>query len=579
MTVTASPDRKVYDGTVQSNALPGVVGLVGGDTASFTEEYVNKDAGPEILVPTGNASSNYDVTLHNAAGRITPASLVVSVGSGSTTYGQLIPEFSCIVIGAINGDVTATSTTAAGQFSDPGAYPVTAQLSGDLNNYAIVVNDGILIIQKANQTIIWPTPSGISLGTPLSTAQLNATAVGVPGGSAPGGLSYDPAAGTILDAGSQPLTVSAAATVDYDAATAQVILDVTASPKPLPKITWNMPASITFGTPLDGGLLNATASVPGTFAYTAVRGTILPMGIQTLSVTFTPDDPNYGTATTDVYVDVTSDSVSPGSSSSVPGTAEADQYIPPSYQQYFYGVLEASLRADASSVTTGLDANGIATPVWVRPAQHWFSPSDPSFVQGSSDATVLQAVQLAPNVFFHDSIGNGIYEPGDTVWVDTTGQDTSPSTPDLWMDTTGQDIAPMNPNIHTYHAGDQLISGTAPTTSGVFRGQPMYYIDYNHDGRFEPGEELKLDINQIESTSYKAGVVVPYAFYDVSGTGKWTPADPIWSDPNNSGTYSTDDTIIYAGDGTYTLSASDAGKTAPTGALARATQPGPTWRP
>ena len=57
-----------------------------------------------------------------------------------------------------------------------------------------------------------------------------------------------------------------------------------------PTITWATPAAITYGTPLSTTQLNATASVPGTFAYTPAAGTVLAAGMQTLSVTFTPTD-------------------------------------------------------------------------------------------------------------------------------------------------------------------------------------------------------------------------------------------------------------------------------------------------
>jgi hypothetical protein len=57
-----------------------------------------------------------------------------------------------------------------------------------------------------------------------------------------------------------------------------------------PAITWATPAAITYGTPLSTTQLNATASVPGTFAYTPAAGTVLAAGIQTISVTFTPTD-------------------------------------------------------------------------------------------------------------------------------------------------------------------------------------------------------------------------------------------------------------------------------------------------
>jgi hypothetical protein len=60
--------------------------------------------------------------------------------------------------------------------------------------------------------------------------------------------------------------------------------------KATPTIAWATPAAITFGTALGGAQLNASASVPGIFMYSAAAGTVLKAGIQTLSVTFTPTD-------------------------------------------------------------------------------------------------------------------------------------------------------------------------------------------------------------------------------------------------------------------------------------------------
>ena len=73
-----------------------------------------------------------------------------------------------------------------------------------------------------------------------------------------------------------------------------------------PTITWNNPADIVYGTLLGPAQLNATASTPGTFAYTPASGIILGVGTgQTLSVTFTPDDPvHFTTATKSVTINV-----------------------------------------------------------------------------------------------------------------------------------------------------------------------------------------------------------------------------------------------------------------------------------
>ena len=73
-----------------------------------------------------------------------------------------------------------------------------------------------------------------------------------------------------------------------------------------PVITWGAPAPITFGTPLSVTQLSATTTVPGTFVYTPSLGTLLQAGAaQTLSVTFTPDDPiHYLPASASVSIDV-----------------------------------------------------------------------------------------------------------------------------------------------------------------------------------------------------------------------------------------------------------------------------------
>ena len=72
-----------------------------------------------------------------------------------------------------------------------------------------------------------------------------------------------------------------------------------------PTIVWPEPGVLAFGTPLDGTQLNATANVPGTFAYDPPAGTVLGVGTHTLSTTFTPDDQiAYTTATASVSITV-----------------------------------------------------------------------------------------------------------------------------------------------------------------------------------------------------------------------------------------------------------------------------------
>jgi Flp pilus assembly CpaE family ATPase len=57
-----------------------------------------------------------------------------------------------------------------------------------------------------------------------------------------------------------------------------------------PVIAWSTPAPIAYGTALSTTQLRAMASVPGSFAYTPSVGEVLPAGVHTLTVDFTPSD-------------------------------------------------------------------------------------------------------------------------------------------------------------------------------------------------------------------------------------------------------------------------------------------------
>jgi parallel beta-helix repeat protein len=135
-----------------------------------------------------------------------------------------------------------------------------------------------------NQALYWATPDAVSYGIALTALQLDATA------SVPGSFTYTPTAGTLLSVGSHALSVtfSPADPSKYAAASATVTLTVN---KATPAIIWNQPTAISYGTPLSGAQLNATArTVDGTFTYSPDPGTVLIAGSQTLSATFNPSD-------------------------------------------------------------------------------------------------------------------------------------------------------------------------------------------------------------------------------------------------------------------------------------------------
>ena len=122
--------------------------------------------------------------------------------------------------------------------------------------------------------------------------------------SLPGTFAYTPAAGKVLAAGTQTLSVTFTPTntTDYAKATATVQLTVEQA---APVLTWATPAAIMYGKALSATQLNAKASVGGTYVYTPRSGTVLNAGVYTLSVVFTPtNSTDYAGATGSVQLTV-----------------------------------------------------------------------------------------------------------------------------------------------------------------------------------------------------------------------------------------------------------------------------------
>jgi len=165
--------------------------------------------------------------------------------------------------------------------------------------YNAASKDVKINVQKATPTITWSNPSDIVYKIPLGSTQLNAVA------SVPGTFVYTPNVGKVLSAGSYTLKAvfTPTDTTDYNKVTQTVTINVL---KAIPTITWKNPADIVSGTALSSTQLNAKASVPGTFLYNPLSGTILSAGQQqVLQTVFTPTDTtDYNTATASVTINV-----------------------------------------------------------------------------------------------------------------------------------------------------------------------------------------------------------------------------------------------------------------------------------
>ena len=176
--------------------------------------------------------------------------------------------------------VTATPSTvsvggasilkAVAHLSDGTTQDVTAGTTWTLSNAALATMSNGALTAKAAGTVT------------VQAAYVEAT----PAGTSPASAVVSP---TNLSASTQ-VTITAANSPTADN---------------VPAITWAAPAAISYGTALGSTQLNATANVPGTFAYTPAAGTVLKAGKQTVSLVFTPSDSQtYSAATASVQLTV-----------------------------------------------------------------------------------------------------------------------------------------------------------------------------------------------------------------------------------------------------------------------------------
>jgi hypothetical protein len=185
--------------------------------------------------------------------------------------------------------------------------PLTVTFTpADAADYDTANAEVLITVTRATPVITWTGPNTpLTFGQALGPSQLNATAT-VNGIPVPGTFVYTPAAGTVPPTGQNyPLSVTFTPTdaTDYNTVSAQQSIDVNPA---TPVITWANPADIVDGTALSATQLDATANVPGTFAYSPAAGTVLGPGPhQALGVVFTPTDgTDYTVAGATAYINV-----------------------------------------------------------------------------------------------------------------------------------------------------------------------------------------------------------------------------------------------------------------------------------
>ncbi len=190
-----------------------------------------------------------------------------TISPASPIFGQSVTAtYSCadggsgVVLCGPAGSARIPATTNTGPIVTPvnsivGTHTFTVTAQDAVGNVS-PASSVTYTVSKATPVITWGTPTPITYGTALSATQLNATA------NIAGTFVYSPAAGTVLKAGLQTLSVTftPSDTVDYTSASYRVTILVTQ-----PLISFS-PGAVNFGTVKLRSKATATVVVsnPGT---------------------------------------------------------------------------------------------------------------------------------------------------------------------------------------------------------------------------------------------------------------------------------------------------------------------------
>jgi hypothetical protein len=172
ITVTATTDSKIYDGTTASDETPVITTsletppIAEGDVANFIQTYDNKNVGTgKVLTPSGsvndgNNGANYTVVTFAtvSTGEITKAPLTITADGKDKLYGDANPELTASYLGFVNNetasvlDTPVSLSTTADNASSVGTYEITAS-DATAANYEITFVPGTLTVTPAPLTV------------------------------------------------------------------------------------------------------------------------------------------------------------------------------------------------------------------------------------------------------------------------------------------------------------------------------------------------------------------------------------------------------------------------------------------
>jgi len=211
-------------GTALSSTQLNATSTVAGTFAYSPAAGTVLSAGTHTITATFTPTDTTDYKTATATVGLTVTKAVPSLSwtaPAAITYGTALSatqlNAGSTVAGSFSYSPAAGTVLAAGNHSITTTFTPT-----DSTDYATATSTVSITVNAATPVITWATPAAIVSGIALSSTQLDATS------TVPGTFVYSPAAGAILDLGSQTLSVTFTPTdtTDYTTATQTVTLSV-----------------------------------------------------------------------------------------------------------------------------------------------------------------------------------------------------------------------------------------------------------------------------------------------------------------------------------------------------------------
>ncbi|HEX3660851.1 MAG TPA: Ig-like domain repeat protein [Acidobacteriaceae bacterium] len=479
ISVAPSASAITYGQTLSASNLTGGTVVSGATSVTGHWAYTTPTTAPtagtdsESVIFTPDDTADYDTVTGTAS---------VVVNKATTTVVTL-PTASAITYGQTLASSTLTGGTAAsGGTNVPGKYtyttPTTLPTAGtdsesvtftpdDAVDYDTVTGSVNVVVSKATLTVATlPTASAITYGQTLASSILTGGTAASGGTSVPGSYAFttptlEPTAGT----DSESVTFTATDAVDYNTVTASVNVTVNQATT---TVTWALPVSIIYGTPLSATQLNASANVLGSFTYTPPAGTILPVGAgQTLSVSFIPSDTvDYKSSMGTTTITVTAGSliVSANNATRVYGTAN------PSFSGSVAGAQGSDTFSESFSSPATITSNAGTYPI--VPSASGTDLGDYTVVIDNGTLTISKA-----NTTTGLSASGSSVNPGASLTLSATVASATSGTPtgtvSFYDGTTLLGTGTLTGGVATYST-TTLAAGSSNTVTAVYSGDTNF---------------------------------------------------------------------------------------------------------